>query len=55
MRIVNSKLVTYPGKFLYSSRLLKMSKEFPFINDDAEGLREGNKIFEEQFWRPAAS
>merc|ERR1711884_889850 len=29
--------------------LLKMSKEFPFINEDAEGMREGNKTFEEQF------
>ena len=26
-----------------------MSKEFPFINDDAEGMREGNKTFEAQF------
>ena len=26
-----------------------MSREFPFINDDAEGLRDGNKAFEAQF------
>ena len=26
-----------------------MSREFPFINDDAEGLRDGNKAFETQF------
>ena len=26
-----------------------MSREFPFINDDAEGLRDGNKAFEGQF------
>ena len=27
-----------------------MSKEFPFINDDAEGHRDGNKAYEAQFW-----
>ena len=26
-----------------------MSREFPFINDDAEGMRQGNKTFEAQF------
>ena len=26
-----------------------MSREFPFINDDAEGMREGNEAFESQF------
>ena len=26
-----------------------MSREFPFINDEAEGMREGNKAFEAQF------
>ena len=26
-----------------------MSKEFPFINDDAEGHRDGNKAFEAKF------
>ena len=26
-----------------------MSREFPFINDDAEGLRDGNKDFEAHF------
>ena len=26
-----------------------MSKEFPFINDDAEGHRDGNKAFEANF------
>ena len=27
-----------------------MSKEFPFINEEAEGLREGNKVHEAKYY-----
>ena len=42
-------LVSHDKNYL-CFRLLQMSKEFPFINDDAEGLRDGNKAFEAKHW-----